>query len=180
MTFAALRGHRADPVGVPTGLLASAAFNDSPLTLHIRGVHESHARLFDGLAKAGSQAEAGHTFQDYMDDTFGLRRPNANPGGVRRHRASYLRLLKGWGYDANSREGAVVKGWAESRFGLFPTLHRTPLAHFASPAWSGYAHRDIACEFGDTLLEAQVPTVKILFCKTCCRATRCRARRNTW
>jgi NAD+--dinitrogen-reductase ADP-D-ribosyltransferase len=256
MTFAALRGHSANLVGVPTGLLASAAFNDFPLTLHIRGVHEHHARLFDSLAMAGSQAEAGHTFQDYMDDTFGLRQPNADPGGVRRHRASYLRLLKGWGYDANSREGAVVKGWAESRFGLFPTFHKTPLARFASPAWSRYvedklssrfhnnaiyaqmdllyefcqwslarwlrpgrrhltlyrgvndfheislfgrqhprnapstplrtgpsnplrtgpalvrlnnvssftAHRDIACEFGDTLLEAQVPTVKILFC----------------
>jgi NAD+--dinitrogen-reductase ADP-D-ribosyltransferase len=240
MTLAALRGHSANLVGVPTGLLASAAFNDFPLTLHIRGVHESHARLFEGLAMAGSQAEAGHTFQDYMDDTFGLQQQNADPGGVRRYRASYLRLLKGWGYDANSREGAVIKGWAESRFGLIPTFHKTPLARFASPAWSRYvedklasrfhnnsiyaqldllyefcqwslarwlrpglrhltlyrgvngfheislfdrahhrrgpalvrlnnvssftARRDIACEFGDSILEAQVPTVKILFC----------------
>lgn len=248
MTFAALRGHSANLVGVPTGLLASAAFNDSPLTLHIRGVHESHARLFDSLAMAGSQAEAGHLFQDYMDDIFGLRQPNADPGGVRRYRASYLRLLSGWGYDANSREGAVVKGWAESRFGLFPTFHKSPLVRFSSPAWSRYvedklssrfhnnaiyaqldllyefcqgslarwlrpgqrhltlyrgvndfreislfgrahphqspstslrtgpalvrlnnvssftARRDIAGEFGDTLIEAQVPTVKILFC----------------
>lgn len=242
MTLAALRGHSANLVGVPTGLLASAAFNDFPLTLRIRGVHESHARLFDGLAAAVSQPEAGHTFQDYMDDTFGLRRQNADSSRatVRRYRASYLRLLNGWGYDANSREGAVMKGWAESRFGLFPTFHKTPLARFASPAWSrhvedklssrfhnnaittqldllyefcqwslarwlrpgqrhltlyrgvndfreislfGQAHprrgpalvrlnnvssftasRDIACEFGDYILEAQVPTVKILFC----------------
>ncbi len=249
MTFAALRGHSANLVGVPTGLLASAAFNDSPLTLRIRGVHESHARLFERLATAGSQAEAGQLFQDYMDNTFGLRRPNAEPGGVRRYRASYLRLLNGWGYDASSREGAVVKGWVESRFGLFPTFHKTPLARFTSPAWSRYvedklssrfhnnaittqldllyefsqwslarwlrpgqrhltlyrgvndfreislfgrahplrtgpstslrtgpalvrlnnvssftARRDIAGEFGDTLIEAKVPTVKILFC----------------
>lgn len=240
MTLAALRGHSANLVGVPTGLLASAAFNDFPLTLHVRGVHESHTRLFDGLAMAGSQAEAGQLFRDYMDNIFGLRQPTVDSGGVRRHHASYLRPLKGWGYDANSREGAVVKGWVESRFGLFPTFHKTPLARFASPAWSRYvedklssrfhnnaihaqldllyefcqgslarwlrpgrrhltlyrgindfreislsdhihyrrghalvrlnnvssftARRDIACEFGDTLLEAQVPTVKILFC----------------
>ena len=240
MTFAALRGHSANLVGVPTGLLASAAFNDFPLTLHIRGVHESHARLFDGLAMAASHAEAAHLFQDYMDDIFGLRQAGPDPSGGRRYRASYLRLLKGWGYDANSREGAVVKGWAESRFGLIPTYHKAPLTRFASPAWSTYvedklssrfhnnaiyaqldllyafcqwslarrlrpgqrhltlyrgvndfheislfgrphprngpalvrlnnvssftAHRDIACEFGDHILEAQVPTVKILFC----------------
>ncbi len=239
MTLAALRGHSANLVGVPTGLLASAAFNEFPLTLHVRGVRESHARLFDGLAKAASHAEAAQLFQDYMDDTFGLRERAAAPDGARRYRASYLRLLKGWGYDANSREGAVVKGWAESRFGLFPTFYKTPLARFASPAWSRYvvdklssrfhnnaihsqldllyefcqwsltrwmrprrrhltlyrgvndfheirpldqaqprrgpllvrlnnitsftARRDIASEFGDHILEAQVPTVKVVF-----------------
>jgi NAD+--dinitrogen-reductase ADP-D-ribosyltransferase len=242
MTTAALRGHSANLVGVPTDLLASAAFNDTPLSLHIRGVHESHARLFDLLAAAGSHAEAANHFQDYMDATFRLQQTTPEPAGarVRRFRASYLRLLKGWGYDANSREGAVLKGWAESRFGLFPTFHKIPLARFASDAWSRYveekmasrfstndiytqldllyefcqwslarwflpgqhhitlyrgvndfredallrgqprprsgpalvrlnnvvsftARRSIACEFGDTILETQVPTVKILF-----------------
>ncbi|MGE5320523.1 MAG: NAD(+)--dinitrogen-reductase ADP-D-ribosyltransferase [Hyphomicrobiaceae bacterium] len=241
MTLAALRGHRSNLVGVPTGLLASAAFNEFPLTLQIRGVHESHARLFDGLARAASHDEAARFFQDYMDDSFGLQQAGAGPTGARRYRASYLRLLKGWGYDASSREGAVVKGWVESRFGLIPTFHKAPLARFASSAWSRYvedrlssrfhnnaiyaqldllyefcqwslahwlrrsrrhltlyrgvndfregglldgarprhgpalirlnnvssfsARRDIAGEFGDTVLEAQVPTVKILFFK---------------
>jgi NAD+--dinitrogen-reductase ADP-D-ribosyltransferase len=247
MTVAALRGHSANLVGVPTGLLASAAFNDHPLPLHIRGVHENHARLFDLLATAGNHAEAGKRFQEYMDKTFSLSpKQTESPDGcardglVRRFRASYLRLLKGWGYDANSREGAVMKGWAESRFGLFPTFHKTTLARFASHAWSRYveekmssrfhnndifsqldllyefcqwsiarwfrpgqhhvtlyrgvndfredsllrgqsqprtgpalvrlnnivsftAHRSIACEFGDYILEVRVPTVKILF-----------------
>lgn len=242
MTTAALRGHSANLVGIPTDLLASAAFNDTPLSLHIRGVHESHARLFDLLATAGSHAEAASYFQGYMDATFRLQQTTPDPAGtrVRRFRTSYLRLLKGWGYDANSREGAVLKGWAESRFGLFPTFHKIPLARFASHAWSRYveekmssrfstndihtqldllyefcqwslarwflpgqhhitlyrgvndfcgdallrgqsrprsgqalvrlnnlvsftARRSIACEFGDTILEARVPTAKILF-----------------
>lgn len=242
MTVAALRGHSANLVGVPTGLLASAAFNDFPLPLHIRGVHEGHARLFEMLAAAGSPAEAGKWFQEYMDETFSLSPQPIAPGAalVRRFRASYLRLLKGWGYDSNSREGAVIKGWVESRFGLFPTFHETTLARFASHAWSRYveekmssrfynnnilaqldllyefcqwsiarwfrpgqhhvtlyrgvndfreasllrgqsqprtgqarvrlnnivsftAHRTIACEFGDYILEAHVPKVKVLF-----------------
>lgn len=242
MTVAALRGHSANLVGVPTGLLASVAFNDDPLPLHIRGVHEAHPRLFGLLAAAASHAEAAQAFQTYMDATFGLRHDPAGAATVlpRRFRASYLRLLKGWGYDASSREGAVLKGWAESRFGLFPTFHKAVLARFASGAWSRYveekmssrfcnndihtqldllyefcqgslvrwfrpgqhhltlyrgvndfcqdallhgasrprrgpalirlnnvvsftARRDIACQFGDTILEAWVPTVKILF-----------------
>ena len=242
MTAAALRGHSANLVGIPTGLLASVAFNDAPLPLHIRGVHEAHARLFGLLAAAGSHAEAVNYFQDYMDEVFGLRQDRTDAAGtqVRRFRASYLRLLKGWGCDASSREGAVLKGWAESRFGLFPTFHKTALARFASGAWSRYveekmssrfsnndiytqldllyefcqwslarwlrpgqhhltlyrgindfcedallpgqsrprsgqalvrlnnvvsftAQRSIACEFGDTILEARVPTAKILF-----------------
>jgi NAD+--dinitrogen-reductase ADP-D-ribosyltransferase len=156
MTLAALRGHSANLVGVPTGLLASTAFNEFPLTLRIRGVHEGHPGLFDGLAAAGSHAEAAHFFQDYMDDTFGLRQAGAAPGAVRRYRTSYLRLLKGWGYDANSREGAVVKGWAESRFGLIPTFHKAPLARFASPAWSGYVEDKLASRFHNNAIYAQL------------------------
>ena len=35
---------------------------------------------------------------------------------------SYLRYLRGWMMDSNSIEGAVLKGWVESRMGLPPTL----------------------------------------------------------
>gem|GEM_PF-66864 len=156
--------------------------------------------------------------------------------GLRRFRADYRRLLRGWGFDANSREGAVLKSWVENRFGLFPTFHKQPLTRVSSPAWGNYveekmssrfhnnniflqldllyefcqwalarrrtpgrhlilyrgvndfiehpliskkhgreiivrlnnlvsftADRTMACEFGDTILEAQVPKVKIVF-----------------
>ena len=158
MTTAALRGHSANLVGVPTGLLASAAFNDTPLSLHIRGVHESHARVCDLLATAGNHAEAAHYFQDYMDATFSLQQTHPDPAGtrVRRFRASYLRLLKGWGYDSNSREGAVLKSWAESRFGLFPTFHKVPLARFASGAWSRYVEEKMSSRFSNNDIHTQL------------------------
>lgn len=37
---------------------------------------------------------------------------------------SYTRLLKGWLFDSNSIEGAVMKGWVESRFGITPFFHK--------------------------------------------------------
>ena len=156
MTRAALRGHSANLVGVPTGLLASAPFNDFPLRLQIRGVRESHPELFGRLDGAGSRAEAAHIFQDYMDITFGLRQPAAGAGNARRYRASYLRLLNGWGYDANSREGAVMKGWAESRFGLIPTFHKVPLTRFTSPAWSHYVEDKLSSRFHNNSIYAQL------------------------
>lgn len=158
MTLAALRGHSANLVGVPTGLLASVAFNDHPLRLHIRGVRESHAALFDRLATAGSHVAAGEIFQDYMDQTFDLGQPHADPGNAvpRRYRTSYLRLLSGWGYDASSREGAVVKGWVESRFGLFPTFHKTPLTRFASPTWARYVEDKLSSRFHNNAIHTQL------------------------
>jgi NAD+--dinitrogen-reductase ADP-D-ribosyltransferase len=42
-------------------------------------------------------------------------------------RSSYLKLLQGWGFDSNGPEGAVIKGWVESRFGLTPDYHKQPL-----------------------------------------------------
>lgn len=51
---------------------------------------------------------------------------------------SYLRFLRGWLFDSNSLEGAVLKGWVESRFGLVPTFHRTPIAGADSEAYHRY------------------------------------------
>jgi NAD+--dinitrogen-reductase ADP-D-ribosyltransferase len=49
---------------------------------------------------------------------------------------------------------------------LFGRAHprRAPALVRLNNVSSFTACRDIACEFGDTLLETQVPTVKILFC----------------
>ena len=124
MNFAALRGHSANLVGVPTGLLASAAFNDFPLTLHIRG--------------------------------------------VRRHRASYLRLLKGslarWlrpgrrhltlYRGVNDFHEISLFGRPHPRNGPSTPLRTGPALVRLNNVSSFTAHRDIACEFGDTLLES--------------------------
>jgi NAD+--dinitrogen-reductase ADP-D-ribosyltransferase len=40
--------------------------------------------------------------------------------------------------DASSVEGAVLKGWVESRMGIAPTFHREPLRDRDDPAWARY------------------------------------------
>ncbi|MBL8359941.1 MAG: NAD(+)--dinitrogen-reductase ADP-D-ribosyltransferase [Rubrivivax sp.] len=126
-------------VGIPAPRLASAAFNAHPQPLHVAGVREAHPGLFALLARCADMAEARGVFAHYMELAFGLTR-QAGDGrpDARRWRASYLKLLQGWGLDANGAAGAVLKGWVESRFGLVPVFHGEPLARFPSPAWVRY------------------------------------------
>jgi len=148
-------GHSTNLVGVPTGLLASAAFNEFPVPLHISGTREAHRSLFERLNRLTDAREASQVFQDYMAVVFGLEQAS-EPGEKRRYRVSYLRLLKDWGLDANSPAGAVLKGWVESRFGLFPSFHKEPLRRFNSPAWFTYVEEKMSSRFHNNSINMQL------------------------
>ena len=136
--------HSSNLVGLPTGLIASTSFNEFPISLHIRGTRESHATLFGSLAKTDNPEEARHLFLEYMSDTFGERKRRA-----RRFHASYLQILEDWGFDSNGQAGAVLKGWVESRFGLFPTFHREPIRRVNSLAWITYVEEKMSSRFNN-------------------------------
>ena len=135
-------GHSSNLVGVPSGLIASASFNEFPIPLHIRGTREAHAVLFEKLQKSESTDEAGHCFLEYMSDMFGHGKRRA-----RRFHASFLQVLDDWGFDSNGQAGAVLKGWVESRFGLFPTFHKKPIRRFNSPEWITYVEEKMSSRF---------------------------------
>ena len=140
-------------VGIPTGLLSSISFNDFPIPLRISGTREAHPELFQQLGKASSAEQAGNIFQAYMNATFELE---SKGNGSRRFRANYLRLLKDWGFDANSAAGAVLKGWVESRFGLFPTFHKAPIQRFNSLAWIQYVEEKMSSRFNNNTINLQL------------------------
>lgn len=152
------KGHSTNLVGVPTGLLASAAFNDYPLPLRINGVREMNKALFEMLAGAASPEEASEAFQSYMGAVFGLDSEQRVKHGEspRRFRSSYMRLLQGWGFDSNGPEGAVLKGWVESRFGLFPTFHKRVLGRFPSESWITYVEEKMSSRFHNNSIHLQL------------------------
>ncbi len=145
-TSIATSGNSSNLVGVPTGLLASASFNDFPIPLCIRGTRETHAALFDSLNKTKEFNEARRLFQKYMNSRYGFERKR---NGARRFYASYLQVLEDWGFDSNGQAGAVLKGWVESRFGLFPTFHKEPIRRFNSPAWITYVEEKMSSRFNN-------------------------------
>jgi NAD+--dinitrogen-reductase ADP-D-ribosyltransferase len=75
-----------------------------------------------------------------MDVRFQLHQwhREETPSSRKSLKNSYLRFLRGWQFDSNSIEGAVLKGWVESRLGLPPTFHREPIDDFHSAAYVQY------------------------------------------
>jgi len=153
-------GHSTNLVGVPMDFLAHARFNDNPVPLHISGVREMNPSLFEMLAQAPDLADSGVAFTCYMMAMFGIdpeqRETSRTANGQRRYRSSFLRLIKGWGYDSNGPEGAVLKGWVESRFGIFPTFHKEVIRQISSRTWTTYVEEKMSSRFHNNAIYVQL------------------------
>ncbi len=151
-------GHSTNLLGRPSELLASCAFNDNPAPLAIWGVREMNGSLFDMLGEAGDLAEAGEAFSCYMTAMFGIdpeQRQRAG-AGKRRFRSSFMRLIEGWGFDSNGPEGAVLKGWVESRFGMGPSFHKTIIDGVSGRAWATYVEEKMSSRFHNNAIWVQL------------------------
>lgn len=152
-------GHSSNLIGLSTGCLASPLFNAYPKELHIAGVRESAASLFEQLSRQSNRDDCGRIFQDYMCVVFGYeteQRLKDDALGRRRYRNSYLKLLQDWGVDSNNAQGAVLKGWVESRFGLFPTFHKQRLVGFMSKDWINYIEEKMNSRYHNNCIYMQL------------------------
>jgi NAD+---dinitrogen-reductase ADP-D-ribosyltransferase len=149
-------------VGIPAAMIGSAAFNLHPQALHIAGARESNRGLFSLLDRCETPDDARSVFEHYMSIMFGLA--ESEPGAKklegtaerRRWRSSYLKLLQGWGLDSNSPTGAVLKGWVESRFGLVPSFHNSPLMRYPSPGWIAYLEQKSSSRYHNNSIYQQL------------------------
>ncbi len=151
-------GHSTNLVGRPSQYLASCAYNDDPAPLCIWGVREMNRSLFEMFAQAPDLAGAGEAFMCYMMAMFGIDPEQQMKGaaGRRRYRSSFLRLIKGWGFDSNGPEGAVLKGWVESRFGILPTFHKRKISRFSSAEWAAYIEEKMSSRFHNNAIYVQL------------------------
>jgi NAD+---dinitrogen-reductase ADP-D-ribosyltransferase len=110
---------------LPPWVIASRHFNEHPQRLEIQGVRQANRHFFEKLASIENAAERAHVFNDYMSVKYQLHHWQSQTDIARRSlKNSYLRFLRGWMMDSNSIEGAVLKGWVESRMGIAPTFHK--------------------------------------------------------
>jgi NAD+---dinitrogen-reductase ADP-D-ribosyltransferase len=125
---------------LPPWVIASRRFDEDPRPIVIQGVREENRFLFDVLDRTPDPGERARRFDDWMDVRFQLHQwqAQATSGARRSLRNGYVRFLRGWGMDASSVEGAVLKGWVESRMGIAPTFHREPLGGRDGAAFGRY------------------------------------------
>lgn len=145
---------------LPAAILGSLAFQRSPAVLELDGVAQLHRGLFellDRLADARARAEA---FAMHMNASFYLDEPEqagySNDAPHKRQKVDYLRMVRGWSFDADGREGAALKGWVESRFGLLPRYHSEPIRDFSGVAYRRYLEMRAAMLYGTNAIEAQL------------------------
>ena len=159
---ATLPGYARLPINrcnLPAVILGSLTFQRHPTDLALDGVAELHRELFSLLDGIDRAAERAQLFRDYVAAHFcldHLEDAGFDERCAMRAKANWLRALRGWSFDADGREGAVLKGWVESRFGLLPRFHCEPLRDFSGLAWRRYQEMRAAGISGTNALEAQL------------------------
>lgn len=151
---------------LPADILGSLTFQRHPVPLLLDGVQALHRTLFERLQRVDDLLTRQRWFQIHMSASFQLEHPeeagydaaSKHPG---RRKADYLRLLRGWMFDSNGREAAVLKGWVESRFGLLPRAHRGPLRDYSGEGYRAYCAERAIGLCNTNALEAQLD---LLYC----------------
>lgn len=145
---------------LPAVLLGSLSYQRHPVPLALDGVVELHRDFFQRLDREADHEERAGQFQRYMAATFSIDRPEEAGYSLdsprARAKASYLRMVRGWAFDADGLEGAVLKGWVESRFGLLPRHHGGPIRDFSGETYRQYLEMRARGLYGTNGLEAQL------------------------
>jgi NAD+--dinitrogen-reductase ADP-D-ribosyltransferase len=146
---------------LPAVILGSLTYQRHPVPLEIDGVRAFHADLFRTLEPIPDHRARAQRFVDYMSVHFcleALEEAGLSPGRRRRSRANanYLRLVRGWSFDSDGRDGAVLKHWVETRFGLLTRHHGGALHGKGSEAYQGYLAQAASGLYATNALEAQL------------------------
>ena len=147
---------------VPPVILGALAFQRFPTPIELDGVAELHADLFRRLDTIDSKAARAEAFRDYVTVHFclaDLEKAGFDATGKHRGKAVWDRLLRGWSMNSDGREGAVLKGWVESRFGLLARFHGEPLRDFSGTAYQRYLEMRSNGLRGTNALESQIDLV---------------------
>lgn len=148
---------------LPAVILGSFTFQQHPSRLEIDGVAELHREFFSILSHWDDPADRCRMFHQYMTESFRL--DSLEDAGLtdsikkNRGKLNYLKLIRGWHFNSDQVEGAVLKAWVESRFGLMPRYHGAPIRDLADEAYQHYLAQRVAGLYNTNALEAQLDLV---------------------
>lgn len=144
---------------LPADILGGLTFQRSPVALELDGVAQFHRGLFKLLDRIDDAKERADAFTMHMNASFYLDEPEqagySAQSKQKRQKADYLRMVRGWSFDADGREGAALKGWVESRFGLLPRHHGGQIRDLSGDAYRRYLEMRATAVYGTNALESQ-------------------------
>lgn len=148
---------------LPAVILGSLTFQRHPSALVVDGVAELHRELFVHLEGCDSPEARCQFFHDYMSANFRLEalEDAGMSAGIRKNRGklNYLKLIRGWHFNSDEIEGAVLKAWVESRFGLLPRYHGAAIRDPDCEAYLQYVTQRAAGLYNTNALESQLDLV---------------------
>lgn len=144
---------------LPADILGGLTFQRHPVPLELDNVAQLHHGLFALLDKLDDAEERARAFSMHMNAAFYLDEPEqagfTSHATHKRQNADYLRVMRGWSFDADGQEGAALKGWVESRFGLLPRHHAGSIRDFSGESYRRYLEMRATALYGANALEAQ-------------------------
>ena len=148
---------------LPAAILGSLTFQKRPSRLVLDGVAELHRELFRMLDEHQEAPARAQVFHDYMTVHFRLEalEEAGLTAGTKKNRSklNYLKLIRGWHFNSDQMEGAVLKAWVESRFGLLPRYHGEPIRDPSGEAYHRYQMQRAAGLYNTNALESQLDLV---------------------
>ncbi|MDD2700874.1 MAG: NAD(+)--dinitrogen-reductase ADP-D-ribosyltransferase [Sideroxydans sp.] len=144
---------------LPADILGGLTFQRAPVALELDGVAQFHRGLFLLLDTLDDAHERALAFIVHMNASFYLDQPEqagfTDSTLHKRQKADYLRMMRGWSFDSDGVEGAALKGWVESRFGLLPRHHGGHIRDFSGEAYRSYLEKRATALYGTNAIEAQ-------------------------
>ncbi|MBU0687944.1 MAG: NAD(+)--dinitrogen-reductase ADP-D-ribosyltransferase [Gammaproteobacteria bacterium] len=144
---------------LPADILGGLTFQRAPVALELDGVAQFHCGLFELLDKLDDAHERARAFSIHMNAAFYLDQPEqagyTDSTLHKRQKADYLRMMRGWSFDSDGVEGAALKGWVESRFGLLPRQHGGHIRDFSGEAYRSYLEMRATALYGTNAIESQ-------------------------
>jgi NAD+--dinitrogen-reductase ADP-D-ribosyltransferase len=145
---------------LPARILGSLSYQKHPVPLMLDGVAELHSGLFEHLDRLTDANERALAFMMHVNSSFYLKQPEqaglTETAMRKRANADYLRMIRGWSFNPDGIEAAVMKGWVESRFGLLQRHHGGPIRDFSGDNYRRYLEMRSAGLYGTNALEAQL------------------------
>lgn len=160
----ALPAFAASPINrcnLPAVILGGCTYQKYPVPLIVDSVEILHWRFFRQIDRIASPSERALHFHQYMCSAFLLEQPEQagfSPEniGIHRDKATYLLLLRGWMFESDSVEAAVMKRWVESRFGLLTLYHKGRITSSRSEAFQNFLNDYVRGLYNSNALEAQL------------------------